>query len=496
LGKTWFMVAPNIISQLTNKIIIDNHLAQASSSATLEVINPSTAEVLTTIAQCGQQDVDQAVHSSLQAQAHWKGLSANQRGQLVQQAGQCLKEKSEELAWIMSLETGKAIRTESRIELSVIADTFSYFAGLALELKGETIPFSPDMLSMTIREPLGVVGAIIPWNVPLLLMAMKIAPALVAGNTVVLKPSPEATLCVLRAAELINQVLPKGVLNVVTGDGTTGQLLVSHPKIQKVTFTGSVETGRKVYQTAAEKIIPVTLELGGKSPLIIFEDAELDKVVESIYEGMRFTRQGQSCSASTRIFVHESLHDDFVNKLLAILNTKIMGDPMEEATDIGTIISKRQFDKVNHFVSLAKADPALQVHEACQLPKAPHLSKGLFVRPAIVTGVDNDHELCQKEIFGPVVAVIKWSDYNQVIRQANDVEFGLAAGVWTRDLSKALQAVHQLDAGFVQINQYIVFRPSTPFGGFKHSGIGKEASLDSMLEHYTRTKTILINMKG
>jgi acyl-CoA reductase-like NAD-dependent aldehyde dehydrogenase len=486
-----------VCQSISGKIIINSEWIDAylKTNKKIPVINPATLSEIGFIAECDDTEIDVAVIAAEKAYSMWKKTSAQKRGCLVQEAGQVLKRHADLLAKMMSHETGKAIKTESRVELTVIHDTFQFYGGLALELKGDTIPFDPKMLTLTLREPLGVVGAIIPWNVPLMLMAMKIAPALVAGNTVVLKPSPEASFCVLKAVELMNTVLPPGVLNVITGGPEAGKKLGMHPKIKKVAFTGSVESGRQVYKSAAEKLIPVTLELGGKSPFIIFGDVDIDKVVESAYEGMRFSRQGQSCSATSRLFVHESIHDIFVEKLLALLDKKVIGDPMSEATDIGTLISKKQYDKVQAFIELAQADNSLKIHQASQVPTEPHLKSGLFLRPTLITGVKNDHKICQEEIFGPVAAVLKWSNIEQAIREANEVEFGLAAGVWTQNLSQALQTAHQLESGFVQINQYLVFKPSLPFGGFKHSGIGKEASLQAMIENYTKEKTLIINME-
>lgn len=485
-----------LAQRLSRKISLEGKLKSADSKNCLTVINPATSHAIAEIACCAQPEIDEAVSQAHKAQKMWRKTRAQDRGQIVHACGRILQEHSDELARLMSYETGKALRTESRVELSVLADTFSFYAGLALELKGETIPFDPHMLSYTIREPLGVIAAIIPWNVPLFLMAMKIAPALVAGNTVVLKPSPEASLSVLRACELMNEVLPPGTLSCLTGDGQTGSLLVAHPLLNKVTFTGSVESGRKVYENAAHKIIPVTLELGGKSPMIIFEDADLEKAVESAYAGMRFSRAGQSCSASSRLFVHQKLFDAFLEKLLTKLNGQRMGDPLDEKTDIGTLISMRQYEKVQQFLKAAHHDPALTVHYASALPTEEHLQKGLFIRPALITGAENNHPLCQQEIFGPVASLLPWADFDEVILKANESDYGLAAGVWTRNITTALKAVQELDAGFVQVNQYIVFRPSLPFGGFKTSGLGKEASLDAMLENYTKCKTIIINTQN
>lgn len=482
------------VTQLSEKIIMNGQFFEAKTNQHYSVINPASLMTIGKLAICTVKEVNAAADAAKLAHLSWAKIPASKRGQLIKKCAQVLSENANLLAQIMSLETGKAFKTESIVEANLIADIFQYYAGLALELKGETIPYDPHILTLTLREPLGVVGAIIPWNVPLMLMATKIAPALVAGNTVVLKPSPEASFCVLKAVELMNSILPPGVLNVVTGDGSTGQALVNHPEIKKVTFTGSVESGRAVYQTAANKIIPVTLELGGKSPLIICEDADVDKTATRVIEGMRFTRQGQSCTAASRILVHKKIAKQLVERVVTKLNQLKIGDPLDNTTDIGTIISQRQFDKINSFLSLAEADPTLVIHYASSLPTEEYLNKGLFLRPCLITGIKNNHELCQKEIFGPVTTIIEWDNFHEAIKIANDTEFGLAAGIFTKDISRALQAVHQLEAGFVQVNQYQVFRPSMPFGGFKHSGIGKEASANAMIEHFTREKTVLINM--
>jgi acyl-CoA reductase-like NAD-dependent aldehyde dehydrogenase len=355
------------------------------------------------------------------------------------------------------------------------------------------VPFKTESLTITQREPLGVVGAIIPWNVPLMLMALKIAPAMVAGNAVIVKSAEEAPFAVLRACQIMNQVLPPGVLNILSGDGPgAGAPLVAHPHVNKVTFTGSVETGKIVARTAAEKLIPVTLELGGKSPMIVMGDADLDKAVAGAVTGMRFTRQGQSCTAASRIFVHASLHDAFLAKLKAKVDAMVMGDPLDETTDIGAIISVPQFDKVKTYIALGEA--AGTAHRCSALPKDPKLAKGLFVQPVIFTGVGNDHRVCREEIFGPVTALIKFEEYEDAIAQANDTEFGLAASIWTTDLKTALDATQRLEAGVVQVNQNMVVQANMSYGGVKSSGLGKEATLESMLEHFTTKKTIILNL--
>ena len=343
--------------ELSNKLLIDGAMVPAVTGRSFPVVNPATQEQIAVAAEGTAPDVDVAVKAAQKAQKAWAKLAGRERGRIVQECGRLLNEHVEEIARLITLETGKAIRTESRVEAGVFADVLVFYGGLGSELKGESVPFKPGMLTITQREPIGVVGAIIPWNVPLLLMALKIAPALVAGNAVVVKSAEEAPLAVLRACQIMNQVLPPGVLNILSGDGPgCGAPLVEHKGVGKVTFTGSVETGKLVYRMASDKLIPVTLELGGKSPMIVMADADLDKAVDGAVIGMRFTRQGQSCTAASRIFVQDAIHDAFVTKLKAKVDAMKMGDPLDEATDIGTIISKQQFDKVRGLHQARRGD--------------------------------------------------------------------------------------------------------------------------------------------
>ncbi|HUZ65155.1 MAG TPA: aldehyde dehydrogenase family protein [Acetobacteraceae bacterium] len=483
-----------LANALSTQHFIAGRFVPARSGKTFPVVNPATGEAVGAAADGDSADVDAAVQAAAAAQKDWAKLPARKRGALVGQCAAILTEHAEELARLIALETGKALRTESRVEANVVADIFSFYGGLGGELKGETVPFAPNVLSVTVREPLGVVGAIIPWNVPMLLMALKVAPALVAGNTVVVKSAEEAPLAVLRVCELLNRVLPPGCFNMLSGFGPEcGAPLVAHPKVRKVTFTGSAEVGRIVAKTAADKLIPVTLELGGKSPMIVFADCDFEKTVMGAITSMRFTRQGQSCTAASRIYVERPLFDRFVAALADKVNAMVMGDPLDEKTDIGTIISPGQFEKVKAYIDEGIATKGAKAHVCSTMPKEAGLKKGLFIQPHIFTGLPNSSRLVQEEIFGPVTCVFPFDDAAGVLEAANDSEYGLAASLWTNNLKVGLDLAHRIEAGLVQINQNLVVQANLSYGGVKSSGLGKEASLEAMLEHFMHKKTIMVN---
>ena len=483
-----------LATALSGKHLIGGRLVPARSGNTFPIINPATGKEVAQAANGDASDVEAAVEDADHAQKAWAKLPSRKRGALVAQCAALIKTHQEELARLIALETGKALRTESRVEAGAVADIFEMYGGLGGELKGETVPFAPNVLSVTVREPLGVVGAIIPWNVPMLLMALKIAPALVAGNTVVVKSAEEAPLTVLRICELMNRVLPPGCFNMLSGFGPEcGAPLVAHPKVRKVTFTGSVEVGRIVNKAAAEKLIPVTLELGGKSPMIVFADCDFDRTVAGAITSMRFTRQGQSCTAASRIYVERPIFDRFVEALAAKVDAMKMGDPLDEATDIGTIISQEQGGKVAAFIAEGLATAGATGRACSALPTDPALRLDLFIRPHIFTHLPHDSRLVQEEIFGPVTAIFPFDDPEDVLEKANATEYGLAASLWTNNLKIGLDLAHRLEAGLVQINQNLVVQANLSYGGVKSSGLGKEASLESMLEHFTHKKTIMVN---
>jgi acyl-CoA reductase-like NAD-dependent aldehyde dehydrogenase len=479
---------------LSGKHFIGGRFVASDSGKTFPVVNPATGEEVAFAAEGDAADVDTAVQDAARAQKAWARMPSRKRGALVAQCAAIIREHVEELGRLIALETGKALRTESRVEANTVADVLEFFGGLGSEIKGESVPFAPDVLSVTVREPLGVVGAIIPWNVPLLLMSLKIAPALVAGNTVVVKSAEEAPLTVLRICELMNRILPPGCFNMLSGFGPEcGAPLVAHKLVRKVTFTGSVEVGRIVAKEAAQKLIPVTLELGGKSPMLVFADCDFEKTVTGAVTSMRFTRQGQSCTAASRIYVERPIFDKFVSALADRVDAMVMGDPMDEATDIGTIISPEQFAKVQGFIAEGKATAGATGRACSKVPTDSALKKGLFIQPHIFTGLPNSSRLVQEEIFGPVTCIFPFDDAEAVLAEANDSEYGLAASLWTNNLKLGMSLANRLEAGLVQINQNLVVQANLSYGGVKSSGLGKEASLESMLEHFTHKKTIMVN---
>lgn len=483
------------VNRLENKCFIDGCLRKSSSSNKIEVINSATLKTIGFAPECNEKDIEDAVSSAIIAQNSWKKINPRERGKFLQQCAIELEKHQEELVNILTLETSKAIRTESKLEVKSFTDILHFYAGLGSEIKGETIPLNSKMLTYTIREPLGVVAGIIPWNVPLLLMALKVAPSILAGNAIIIKSSENAPFAVLRVCEIMNQILPHGLFNLVSGSGEgAGSLLVKHPKINKISFTGSVATGKKILANAANKIIPHTFELGGKGPMIVCEDADFDQAVEGSIHAMRYTRQGQSCSAASRLYVHEKIFDKFLATLKDKLDKLIIGDPFDEKTDIGAVISRKQFETINSYLKIASEDQKINKIACGVLPHEDSLKQGLFLQPTILTNVNASHKLMQEEIFGPVCCINKWHDFDQVLKDANSSEYGLTASIWTKDLNKAMRAVNEIEAGVVQVNQTALVQANLPYGGFKNSGIGQEATKESMLEHFTHRKTVIIKL--
>ncbi|WP_134164251.1 aldehyde dehydrogenase family protein [Pseudarthrobacter sp. efr-133-R2A-89] len=472
-------------------LLIDGQWIDPKDGGTLDVHNPSNRSIITTIGRSTAADVDQAVASSQKAFRTWRQLPARERGAFLTRLGNAVADNAEDIARLLAAETGNAIRTQSRGEVASTAEVLRYYGGTASEQKGETLPLGQGLFSYSTRDPLGVVAAIIPWNSPLVLGAVKIGMALATGNTLILKPAEDAPLAVIRVCELAAEILPTGVLNVVTGRGSeAGAALSQHPDVAKVSFTGSSEVGRGVLHAVADRIGHATLELGGKSPAIVFPDSNTDETAKNVVAAMRFARQGQSCTAGSRLFVHADIWDDFMPKVVAAVNELVIGDALDEATDMGAVINPTRYQEISEFVQEA-ADQGAQFL-AGGPSEALDADTPLRLTPAVIAGVDNNWRISREEVFGPVLVAIPWKTEDDVVAWANDTHYGLAAYVFTQDLNTALRMAENIDAGWVQINRAGGQLPGMSYGGRKQSGIGAEYSIEGALESYTQRKSITI----
>jgi len=481
--------------RLSNKILIDGKLISAKSSNKIKVVNPSTGEQIGEAPQCDAHDVNTAVASAETAFHKWKKIPARERGKMMTAAARKLEERRDEIETLLALDTGNALRTQAKPETSASIELTHMFAGLAGEIKGEYYPANiPNTIHYTTKDPIGVVCAIIPWNAPLFLTVAKIAPAIVAGNTVVLKTAEQAPFCALLICEILQQELPPGVLNVISGYGEEcGEPLIAHEKVRKVTFTGSFSVGKIIATKAAPKLCPVTLELGGKNPNIIMSDADLEIAIPGVIDGMRYTRQGQACTAGSRVYIHEKIYDKVLDGVVEKLSKLKMGNALDETSDIGAIISEEQLKRTLYYMDIAKKNSSTKILHGGNQSKGGEYKDGFYYEPTLLSGLPLSSPVCQEEVFGPVACAIPFKNFDEVIKSANDTQFGLSAVLWTKDLSRALQFVDEIEAGFVQVNQCVAPRANVSYGGIKMSGLGKEYAFDSMMNHFTQSKTVLIN---
>lgn len=469
---------------------IDGRFVPSVSGQTFDAINPATGETICKVAAGDKADIDNAVKAARKALegAAWKKMNAADRGRLLLRLADLVEQNAEELAQLESLNSGKII-SDSRGDVQGVANSLRYYGGWADKIEGRTVPVRGNFLSYTLRQPVGVVGQIIPWNFPLLMLAWKWGPALACGNTVVMKPAEQTPITAMKMAELAEQAgFPAGVINLVNGMGeTAGAALVTHPDVDKIAFTGHYETAKIIQKAAADSLKRCTFELGGKSPNVIFADCNLSEAVEGAFHAIYF-HGGQCCTAGSRLFVEEPIRAEFVARLAERAKARRLGDPLDDATQQGPQVSQEQLDKILGYVELGQKQGAKLVAGGKR-----HGEKGYYVEPTIFDGVKDDMAIAKDEIFGPVVSVLPFSGLDEVVARANNTYYGLAAGIWTKDIDKAHAYARDVKAGTVWVNCYHVVDTSTPFGGFKMSGQGRENG-EAVLEHYTETKTVTIKL--
>lgn len=477
------------------KMLIDGKWVEAQSGKAFETRNPATDEVLAKIPEGGKADVDKAVAAARRAfeQGPWRKMSASERARCLYKLADLIEQRSDEFAQLETLDNGKPIKESRFIDVPATVDVFRYYAGWATKIEGETINANSNFFTYTLREPVGVVGQIIPWNFPMLMVAWKLGPALACGNALVLKPAEQTPLSALYIGELAMEAgFPPGVINIVTGLGpnSAGEFLANHMDVDKIAFTGEDKTGREIVKASAGNLKRLSLELGGKAPNIVFSDANIDAAVKGAITGI-FFNQGQVCCAGSRLFLEKSIHDEFMSKLSERVAKMQQGPGLDEKTQIGPQVSREQQERILNYIGIAKKEGAKL---ACggDAPSG-ELAKGYYVKPTIFTGVNNDMRIAQEEVFGPVLAVIPFSSAEEVAEQANKTTYGLSGAVWTSDVKKAHKLASQIKAGTIWVNCFNAFDAAVPFGGYKMSGYGRELGKHS-IDLYTNIKSVWVNL--
>jgi aldehyde dehydrogenase (NAD+) len=474
------------------QLLINNRWVPSESGKTFATVDPSTGEEICKIAEADTADVNKAVAAARTAfeKGAWRKMAASGRGKLIHRLADLIEQHADELARLESMDNGKPVSVAKAVDVAATVGCFRYFAGWADKVQGKTIPIDGDYFCYTRHEPVGVVGQIIPWNFPMLMLAWKLAPALATGNTVVMKPAEQTPLSALRIGELIVEAgFPEGVVNLLPGFGpTAGAAIASHMDVDKVAFTGSTEVGHLIMEAAAKSNLKrVTLELGGKSPNIVFADTDLDQAVEGAHFGL-FFNHGQCCCAGSRVFVEEKIYDQFVEKSGERARKRTVGDPFDPKTEQGPQVDQSQFDKVMGYIESGRSEGAKLVCGGDRVG-----DRGYFIQPTVFADVRDDMKIAKEEIFGPVMSVIPFKSLDEVVTRANRTEYGLAAAVWTRDIGKAHAIANSVRAGTVWVNCYNVLDPRAPFGGFKQSGIGRELG-EYGLQQYTEVKTVIVKL--
>lgn len=473
-------------------LLINNEWVPASDNAEFLVYNPANGEQLSICAEATYDDVDRAVQVANEAFKIWRHTSQIERADLLLKIADAIEARKEHFAKVETYDNGKPIRETLNVDVPLAVDHFRYFAGVLRAEEGSAQVFDENTLSLILREPIGVVGQVVPWNFPFLMAAWKLAPALAAGCTVVIKPSSHTSLSLLELGDILKDILPPGVVNIITGKGSkSGQYILDHPGFSKLAFTGSTEVGLDVYKAASERLIPATLELGGKSANIFFDDANWKQALDGAMLGILFN-QGQVCCAGSRIFVQDTIYDTFVEELAALFDKVQVGLPWDENTQLGSLIYEGQVQKVLEYVDIAKQEGATIAAGGVRVTDG-ELGKGCFVRPTLIANATNDMRVAREEIFGPVAVVIKFHSEDEVIVAANDSLYGLGGGVWTQNINRAIRVARAIETGRMWVNTYNSIPAGAPFGGYKQSGIGRETH-KVILEHYTQMKNIIVNL--